>query len=208
MKSSKGKFITLEGTEGVGKSTCMSFVKEYLESKGIQTWLTREPGGTPLAEDLRKLLLTNREETVENKTELLMMFAARCQHVNQVIKPALDAGKWVICDRYVDASYAYQGGGRGISFEEIRTIEQWCFGDFKTDLTILLDMPVEIAMKRARKRSSPDRIESEKIDFFERIRTAYMQRANDEPDRIYVVDAEPSIGIVQKNIKSILEKYI
>lgn len=207
MTKAKGKFITLEGSEGVGKTTSLNFVKSLIEEKGHRVLVTREPGGTPLAEDLRATLLSNREEIVEPDSELLLMFAARVQHVNQVITPALNAGDWVICDRFVDASYAYQGGGRGIPVEKIRSLEQWSLGDFKPDLTILLDMSVEEGMERTRLRGSPDRFETEKLQFFEKIRRAYLDRANSEPSRIKIIDASPSIEDVQKSLRSLVQEY-
>ncbi|MCW8877373.1 MAG: dTMP kinase [Kangiellaceae bacterium] len=202
-----GKFITLEGSEGVGKSTSLNFVKELVESKGHKVIVTREPGGTPLAEDLRATLLSNRKEKIESDAELLMMFAARAQHVNQLIKPALESGTWVICDRFVDASYAYQGGGRGIPFERIKFLEEWTLGQFKPDLTVLLDMSVKEGMERTRQRGAPDRFEVEKIEFFERIREAYLQRAAAEPHRIHIVDAAPSIEEVQRSLRALVQEH-
>lgn len=206
MSSERGRFITLEGSEGVGKTTSLKFVKDLIESKGHKVLVTREPGGTPLAEDLRATLLANRVEKVEPDAELLLMFAARCQHVNQVIKPALESGSWVICDRFVDATYAYQGGGRGIPFERIRQIESWSLGEFKPDLTILLDMPVEAGMARTRLRGSPDRFESEKIEFYQLIRDAYLRRASQEPQRIKVIDAAPAIDQVQSQLRALIQE--
>lgn len=205
MTKNLGRFITLEGSEGVGKTTSLQYVKDILESRGHNVLVTREPGGTPLAEDLRSTLLTNREEVVEADTELLLMFAARCQHVNQVIKPALETGTWVLCDRFVDASYAYQGGGRGISFDRIAQLENWSLNGFSADLTILLDMSVAEGMKRTRLRGAPDRFETEKIEFYERIRQAYLQRAEAEPHRIAIIDASPDIQSVQQSLAEVLE---
>ena len=202
-----GKFITLEGSEGVGKSTSLNFVKDLIEAKGHKVIVTREPGGTPLAEDLRATLLSNRKEKIESDAELLLMFAARAQHVNQLIKPALESGTWVICDRFVDASYAYQGGGRGIPFERIKRLEEWTLAGFKADLTILLDMSVEEGMERTRQRGAPDRFEVEKIEFFERIRKAYLQRAAAEPERVHIVDAAPSIEVVQRSLRALLQEH-
>lgn len=205
MSINQGKFVTLEGSEGVGKTTSLNFVKDFLESRGHTVVVTREPGGTPLAEDLRATLLANRVEKIEPDTELLLMFAARCQHVNQVIKPALASGSWVLSDRFVDASYAYQGGGRGIAFERIKQIEDWSLDGFKPDLTILLDMPVEDGMERTRLRGAPDRFESEKMEFYQKIREAYLQRAKQDPERIHVIDAAPEIEQVQLSIRSLLQ---
>lgn len=206
MSITKGMFITLEGSEGVGKTTSLDFIKEFIESCGHRVLLTREPGGTPLAEDLRATLLANRVETIEPDTELLLMFAARCQHVNQVIKPALESGSWVLSDRFVDASYAYQGGGRGICFDRIRQVEDWCLAGFKPDLTILLDMSVEEGMARTRLRGTPDRFETEKMSFYEKIREAYLQRARQESERIHIIDAAPSIEQVQRSIRALLQE--
>ncbi|MBV1909201.1 MAG: dTMP kinase [Kangiellaceae bacterium] len=207
MTEPKAMFLTLEGSEGVGKTTSLKFVKEYIESLGHEVLVTREPGGTPLAEELRSILLSERDEVVETNTELLLMFAARNQHVQQVIKPALKKGIWVICDRFVDASYAYQGGGRGIDINKIKQLEHWCLGDFSPDLTILLDMSVEVGIERTKKRGKADRFEVEKMAFFEKIRNAYLTRAEQEPNRIIVVDAAPDPETVQLSLKSLLDKH-
>lgn len=199
-------FISLEGSEGVGKSTSLNFIEQHIESLGHSVVVTREPGGTPLAEEIRELLLSKRQESVEINTELLLMFAARSQHVEQVIKPALSKGKWVICDRFVDASYAYQGGGRGINLDKIKALDEWCLQGFAPDLTILLDMSVEQGIERTKLRGEADRFEVEKMAFFENIRKAYLTRAEIEPDRISVIDASPSIEEVQKNLKTLLEE--
>jgi len=206
MTEARGKFISLEGSEGVGKTTSLNFIKSFIESKGHKVLVTREPGGTPLAEDLRALLLSNRQEAVEPDTELLLMFAARCQHVNQVIKPALANGDWVLCDRFVDASFAYQGGGRGIDFDRIAQLEQWSLGDFSPDLTILLDMSVEAGMERTRLRGAPDRFETEKLEFYERIRAAYLKRAKQFTQRIHIIDAAPEVETVQRSLKALLQE--
>lgn len=206
MTQAKGMFITLEGSEGVGKTTNLKFIQQYIESLGHQVLITREPGGTPMAEELRDILLTEREEKVEANTELLLMFACRCQHVSQVIKPALDAGTWVICDRFVDASFAYQGGGRELGFSRIEQLEKWCLADFTPDLTLLLDMSVEEGIARTKKRGKADRFETEKMAFYQRIRAAYLKRAEQDPERISVVDATPEIATVQNSLKAILQK--
>jgi len=205
MTNQSGMFISLEGSEGVGKTTSLQFIQQYIESQGHQVLVTREPGGTPMAEELRDILLAEREEKVEEDTELLLMFAARCQHVAQVIKPALEQGIWVICDRFVDASYAYQGGGRGIDFAKIEQIENFCLQGFKPDLTLLLDMSVEEGIARTKKRGAADRFETEKMEFYERIRAAYLQRAKNDPKRVSVIDAAPSIELVQKSLAIALE---
>jgi len=207
MNQTKGMFLSLEGSEGVGKTTSLNYIQEFIESLGHRVLITREPGGTPMAEELRNILLSEREEKVEANTELLLMFASRCQHVSQVIKPALDSGTWVICDRFVDASFAYQGGGRELGFSRIEQLEKWCLGDFKPDLTLLLDMSVEEGIARTKKRGKADRFETEKMAFYERIRAAYLRRAEEDPERIHVVDATPDIATVQRSLKHILQQH-
>jgi len=206
MTISQAKFITLEGSEGVGKTTSLNFIKDFIEAKGHKVLVTREPGGTPLAEDLRATLLSNRVEKIEPDTELLLMFAARCQHVNQVIKPALESGSWVLSDRFIDASYAYQGGGRGIDFNRIKQLEEWSLAGFKPDMTILLDMSVEEGMARTRLRGKPDRFETEKMDFYQKIRDAYLERARQDSDRIHTLDAAPAIDEVQRSLRVLLQE--
>jgi thymidylate kinase (EC 2.7.4.9) len=161
-----GKFITVEGTEGVGKSTNIAFIQSHLEKQGIELVISREPGGTPLAEQIRGLLLAKRSEPFDATAELLMVFAARAQHLNTIILPALNAGKWVLCDRFTDATYAYQGAGRGLSLATIATLESLVQGDWQPDLTVLLDIDVETGLQRATARAALDRFESEKIEFF------------------------------------------
>jgi dTMP kinase len=203
----RGLLITVEGVEGVGKSTNMAFIAEQLQQANIPCISTREPGGTPLAEDIRGLLLQPREETVAENTELLLMFAARAQHIAQVIEPALARGDWVLCDRFTDATYAYQGGGRGIVTDKIADLEQWVQGDLRPDITFLLDAPIEVGMTRANKRGELDRFEQEKQQFFENVRSCYLQRA-EELSRYRVVDAAQSLEQVQASIKSILEELL
>jgi len=197
----KAKFISLEGSEGVGKTTSLIYIKNYIESLGHKVLVTREPGGTPLAEEIRDLLLHKREEKVNANAELLLMFASRIQHIENVIKPALNKGLWVISDRFVDASYAYQGGGRGLGFDRIEAIEKWSMGDFLPDITLLLDMSVEEGMARTRLRGDSDRFEDEKITFFQTIRKAYLKRAEKSNGRIRIINAAPSSELVQKAIK-------
>ncbi len=201
----KAKFISLEGSEGVGKTTSLNYIKSYVESLGHQVLVTREPGGTPLAEEIRNLLLEKRDENVNASAELLLMFASRIQHIENVIKPALKKGLWVISDRFVDASYAYQGGGRGLGFDRIAEIEKWSMGDFLPDLTLLLDMSVEEGMARTRLRGDSDRFEDEKIQFFQTIRKAYLDRANISNGRIKIIDASPKAELVQIAIKKELD---
>lgn len=206
MSMTRGYFITVEGTEGVGKTTNLNFIQQCLERQGISVIRTREPGGTPLAEDIRELLLTPRDEPVAELTELLLMFAARAQHLQQVIRPALDAGQWVLCDRFTDATYAYQGGGRGMDTTQIATLEQVVQAELRPDLTLLLDLPVEIGLARARARSTPDRFEAEKVNFFQAVRQHYLQRATQEPERFAVIDAEPDLEHVQVQILVALKR--
>lgn len=204
----RGKFITVEGTEGVGKSTNMAFVENYLQQAGIDVVVTREPGGTPLSEKIRDMLLDAKQVAICEDTELLMMFAARAQHLNELILPALDKGQWVLCDRFTDASYAYQGGGRGIDETRIAELEQWVQGDLRPDLTLLLDMPIDEGLERAGKRSAPDRFEQEKQDFFEKVRNCYLERAERYPERFKVIDARPAIEQVQQQITEALEPLL
>ncbi|MDH5178539.1 MAG: dTMP kinase [Gammaproteobacteria bacterium] len=204
----QGKFLTIEGAEGVGKTTNIDFIRQYLTSAGIDFIATREPGGTPLAEKIRELLLDAKQTAVSADTELLMMFAARAQHLAEKILPALEKGQWVICDRFTDATYAYQGGGRGIDTQRIAQLETWVQGSLRPDLTLLLDVPVELGLERAGNRSEPDRFEREKIDFFQRVRACYLERAAQEPQRFRVVDAARDLIEVQARIKQVLDEVI
>ena len=204
----RGKFITLEGGEGVGKSTNLKFIRDSLSASGIELIETREPGGTRLGEALRGVLLGDEAEGICPEAELLTMFAARAEHLEKVIKPALDAGKWVLCDRFTDASFAYQGGGRGLAFERIEQIEAWVQGDLRPDLTILLDAPVEVGMARAAARGEADRFEREPKAFFEAVRNAYRTRAEQNPKRYAVVDAAVELVDVQGQIVGVLEELL
>lgn len=206
MSMTRGCFITVEGTEGVGKTTNLDFIQQRLEQQGIEVVRTREPGGTPLAEDIRELLLTPRNEPVAELAELLLMFAARAQHLQQVIRPALAAGKWVLCDRFTDATYAYQGGGRGMDTAKIATLEQLVQAELRPDMTLLLDLPVSVGLARAHARSTPDRFETEKVQFFEAVRKHYLQRAEQEPERFAVINAEPALEQVQAQILTALKR--
>jgi dTMP kinase len=201
-----GYFITLEGIEGVGKTTNLHYIRETLERSGREVVVTREPGGTPLGEEVRNLLLTPREERIADMAELLLVFAARAQHLAAVIEPALARGAWVLCDRFTDATFAYQGGGRQLDAAPVAALEQLVQGARRPDLTILLDLPVTEGLARARARSTPDRFESEKVEFFERVREAYLARAACEPDRIAVIDAAPSLEQVQRQIDRALAR--
>ena len=206
--TNRGRFITVEGVEGAGKSSNLEFIKHLLENAGKEVLYTREPGGTPLGEEVRSLLLGHKHTGMADDTELLLMFAARAEHLEQKIRPALDAGIWVLCDRFTDASYAYQGGGRGIDKERIRSLEQWTHGDLRPDLTLLLDLSVEIGLERAGKRSAPDRFEKEEMQFFEAVRQAYLQIAWDEADRVKVVDASNPLYEVQARIAEVIQEFI
>lgn len=199
-----GRFITLEGVEGVGKSTNLEHIKCRLEAAGIKLVVTREPGGTEMAEEIRALLLQPRDESVSEMAELLLMFAARAQHLHALIKPSLEAGTWVLCDRFTDATFAYQGGGRGVSFEWISTLEAMVQQSLRPDLTLLLDLPVEVGLERARQRSAFDRFEAEQQHFFEQVRKVYLHRAAQEPERFAIIDATPSIDRVQAQIDQVL----
>lgn len=201
-----GCFLTVEGVEGVGKTTNIEFISQWLEDKKVPFIHTREPGGTPLAEEIRELLLAPREEAVDPTAELLMMFAARAQHIEQVIKPALAKGVWVLCDRFTDATYAYQGGGRHMPLDKIVQLEMLVQGEFRPDATILLDLPVEVGLARAAKRGALDRFEQEAESFFEGVRKAYLQRVNETPSRYWLVDAEPSLEQVQHQIAQVLNQ--
>ena len=201
-----GQLITLEGGEGVGKTTNLAFIERYFDDRGIPLLRTREPGGTPLGENIRELLLQG--DAMDLKAELLLVFAARAQHVAAVIRPALSVGTWVLSDRFTDASYAYQGGGRGLSLEMIETLERWVQDMLQPDLTLLLDLPVETGMARAKDRGRPDRFESEQLDFFERVRVAYVGRAKAYPQRFRRIDASQALETVQAEIKSHLDAFL
>jgi dTMP kinase len=185
----QGTFITIEGGEGAGKSTQMDRIAGWLEERGRRVVRTREPGGTRLAERLRDILLDRHNDSLSSLTELLLMFAARAQHLDELIRPALARGDTVLCDRFTDATWAYQGGGRGLPAEEIAALEQLVHGDLQPDLTLLLDLPVEVGLGRAARRSASDRIESESTAFFERVRQAYLDRARSQQERFAVIDA-------------------
>lgn len=197
-------FITLEGVEGVGKSTHMAFIAEKLRAGGHTVTLTREPGGTAAGEAVREILLHGKEMHIAAETELLLIFSARAQHLEEVIRPALSRDELVLCDRFTDATYAYQGGGRGIAKEKIKRLEAWVQEGLKPDITILLDAPVEIGLARANQRSSADRFESETVAFFERVRQSYLAIAKDEPQRVHLIDANKPLEAVQQDIADLL----
>lgn len=200
------RFITLEGGEGVGKSTNLALVVTLLEAAGHEVTVTREPGGTPLAEEIRNLFLGVREEPVHGLTELLLIFAARAQHLEGVIKPALAAGRWVVCDRFTDATYAYQGGGRGLSMTEIGTLESLVQGELRPDLTLYLDVPPEVGHSRIADRDH-DRLEQEAAQFHERVRATYLDRAAAEA-RICVIDAAQALLDVQADIRAAVTEFL
>ena len=204
----RGRFITIEGTEGVGKTTNIEYIKQWLDTNHISFVSTREPGGTPLAEEIRELLLANREEKVCSKAELLMMLAGRAQHIDQVIEPQLAAGNWVLCDRFTDATYAYQGAGREMGSELIASLETMVQASMRPDLTLVLDVPVELGLERAGKRSEPDRFELEKTDFFNRVRNAYLSMAEQNPQRYKIIDASKTLEVVQQQIAYTLNNFL
>ena len=200
----EGRLITLEGIEGAGKSSHMQFIAEKLQQADKEILLTREPGGTTLGEGIRDLLLKKNEEAIFGETELLLMFAARAQHVQQIILPAMTKGKVVVCDRFTDSSYAYQGGGRGISIEKINQLESWVLSGFKPDLTLLLDLSVETGLSRAKARGEADRFEIETVNFFQNARDTYLEIAQAEPDRVKIINAEQQLEAVQSSILEVL----
>ena len=202
-----GKFITLEGIEGVGKTSNLKYIQSLLEAAGHTCVVTREPGGTPLGESLRGLLLEHSNEQMSVNAELLMMFAAREEHLKKVILPALAAGHTVLCDRFTEATYAYQGGGRGIDSEKIAELESWVQGELRPDLTIILDAPVTVGRSRASKRSTPDRIEKEEDAFFQRVRAYYLEMSEHYPHRICTIDASLEMEAVKSQVKAQLYEY-
>jgi dTMP kinase len=195
------KFITFEGVDGAGKSTHLEWFANALRQRGLHVVVTREPGGTPLGEQLREILLN---QTMSIGTEALLMFAARLEHIEQVIKPALRAGKWVISDRFSDASFAYQGGGRGLDWAKLSQLEQWVHPDLQPDLTLFFDVPVEVARRRLSNNISLDRFEQEQSDFFERVRAGYHKRIQQNPQRYVVIDAAQTLDEVKHKLKEIV----
>ncbi|MDQ7912624.1 dTMP kinase [Pseudomonas sp. 102515] len=202
--TANGLFITLEGPEGAGKSTNRDYLAELLSASGREVVLTREPGGTPLAERIREILLAPAAEPMAVDTELLLMFAARAQHLAQVIRPALARGALVLCDRFVDATYAYQGGGRGVPVERIATLESFVLGDLQPDLTLVFDLPVDIGLARAARRGALDRFEQEQRAFFEAVRQTYLDRARAVPARYRLIDASRSLAEVQAELRALV----
>jgi dTMP kinase len=204
----RGKFITFEGIEGVGKSTNITAFVECVEAAGRQVLTTREPGGTPLAEDIRDIVQHRSDEPIPEIAELLLIFAARSLNVNNVILPALEAGTWVVSDRYTDSSRAYQGGGRGIPMETIDRLADWVHGETWPDLTVLLDAPVEVGMQRTDRRGERDRFEQERHDFFQRVRECYLQLASQEPSRFVVIDTTQSRDDVKATVTALAAQLL
>lgn len=203
-----GCFITVEGSEGAGKTTQLAFMRAYLEQAGCRVTLTREPGGTPLGEEIRALLLGHRHDGMALTTETLLMFAARAEHLERVIRPALAAGHWVLCDRFTDATYAYQGGGRGLPAQRIAILEEWAQGALRPDLTLVFDLPVEMGLERVGQRGAADRFEREEKAFFERIRAVYLDRARRHPDRYRIVNADRPVEAVRAEVETILAGWL
>jgi len=197
----EAKFITFEGVDGAGKSTHLAWFTDALRQRGIDLVLTREPGGTPLGEKLREILL---HEPMHAETEAMLMFAARREHLEQVIRPALEQGTWVVSDRFSDASFAYQGGGRGVSIAKLEQLERWVQDDLQPDLTLLFDIPIEVARQRLASNASLDRFELEQGEFFERVRQAYLARAAKKPQRFIVIEAEKSISEVKQKLSEVI----
>jgi dTMP kinase len=204
-----GKFISIEGVEGAGKSTQVDFIQKYLSAQNKTVIVTREPGGTQISENIRALLLAPTHPPMAVETELLLMFAARAEHIKQVIEPALARGDWVLCDRFVDATFAYQGGGRGVTQQRIQILADWTLQGLMPELTLLFDLPVEIGLERVVQRNeATDRFEQEKVIFFEKIRESYLHCAIAEPDRIKVVDSSLSIDNIQQQLIKLLSPLL
>lgn len=200
---SRGKFITLEGLDGAGKSTHLDWFEKTLQTRGLRVIMTREPGGTPLGEKLRGLLL-DRNQLMHADTEVMLMFAARREHLDKVILPALEDGAWVVSDRFTDATFAYQGGGRGVDWERLQVLETWVQGEFQPDLTILFDVPAEVGKQRLAAVRQPDRFEQEQAEFFARVRAGYQRRAREWPSRIHQLDGTRPVG----EVKALLEEIV
>ncbi|HPE81187.1 MAG TPA: dTMP kinase [Gammaproteobacteria bacterium] len=202
------RFITVEGIEGAGKTSCLDLLEQLIRQRGHEVLVTREPGGTPLGEDLRRLLLGHRHDGMADDTELLLMFAARAEHLHAKIEPALVAGSWVLCDRFTDATYAYQGYGRGIDVQRIAALETWVQGERRPDLTLLLDLPVEVGLQRAGRRSTPDRFERQALTFFDRVRQGYLSLAASAPGRFRVIDAGQSLDEVSRQVTATIDAFL
>ena len=204
---SVGKFITVEGIEGTGKSTNLDFVTGLIERHGYEVQRTREPGGTPMAENIRQLLLDHGQEPVPPMAELLLFFASRSLHLENTIKPALKAGRWVLCDRFTDASRAYQGVGRGLGLGRVERLAEWVLDGLEPDLTLLLDAPAEIGLERARARGEGDRMDNETLEFYKRVRGGYLKLADAHPSRFAIIDASQSLADVQAEIEASMQPY-
>jgi dTMP kinase len=202
----RGKFISLEGGEGSGKTTAIHFIREWLDDRKIPYIMTREPGGTPLAEEIRQLVLTPRDESVNDVTELLLVFAARAQHLAEKIQPALEKGTWVISDRFLDSSYVYQGKARGGDITMLDQLANWVVGDNKPDATLVLDVPVELGQERVVQRQHQDRLDKESLTFHQKVRDGFLERAETDPKRVKVVDASQSLESVKSQIEEQLAK--
>ena len=200
-----GKFITLEGIEGVGKTTYLAFIADRLQQQGHTVILTREPGGTRVGEAIREILLHGKDMQIDSMAELLLMFAARAQHLQEVVRPTLAKGQYVLCDRFTDATYAYQGGGRGLSMADIGVLETLVQQQLQPNVTLLFDASVQTGLSRAKKRGEPDRFEAETVSFFERVRQTYLDRAREQPQRFRIIDAEQTLVAVEQQIAAILE---
>jgi dTMP kinase len=199
----RGKFITFEGIDGAGKSTHLAWAADLLHGRGVSVVVTREPGGTILGEKLRQVLLTG-DQRIHPETETLMMFAARRQHLEEVIRPALQRGDWVLCDRFTDASFAYQGGGRGVAKQKLQDLERWVHPDLQPDLTLLFDVSAEIGQSRVARIKSPDRFEREDVEFFGRVRNAYLERQQQWPKRIVGIDGSKPVADIQREIEQLI----
>ena len=202
----RGKFITLEGMDGAGKSTHLAWIRGFLQARGVQVQLTREPGGTPAGEKLRALML-DKNQKLHPDTEALVMFAARREHLDKVILPALDAGIWVVCDRFTDATFAYQSGGSGLAWERIAALEVWVQGSLQPDVTLYFDVPSELGKARTLATRDPDRFEQEERAFFDRVRAGYQRRAREHPSRMAIIDASATLDTVKRNVEEVLVNY-
>lgn len=208
MENERGRFISFEGIEGVGKTTVLRYIRERLEVDHIPYVVTREPGGTPIAEAIREVLLNHYNEMMCPDTELLLMFAGRAQNIAQVVLPALRRGQWVLSDRFTDASFAYQGGGRGIPVKHIEELARWVEGNLKPDLTFLLDAPVSIGLSRVKSRGARDRIEAEGLEFFKRVRESYLAQARREPKRFRVIHADQELSAVREQLREVIDPLL
>ncbi len=199
----RGKFITLEGMDGAGKSTHLSWIPGFLVARGVKVRLTREPGGTPLGERLRELML-DKHQKLHAETEALLMFAARREHLAKVILPALEAGEWVVCDRFTDATFAYQSGGSGLAWDRIAMLENWVQGSLQPDLTLYFDVPSEVGKARTQAAREPDRFEQEGRSFFDRVREGYLRRAREMPQRVQIIDGTETLEKVKQSVENII----